>query len=127
MTLSCGGMGSRTFALAALAAVVVLVTSALVATAGVPGNSTRGKSLFLRSGVFCGSCHALKAAKSVGRDGSNLDKDKLAYPAIVDAITKGRKASKRWPAGMPTYGGAHGFLTKREIQDIAAYVYNSTH
>lgn len=127
VTLSCGGMGRRTFALVALAAAGLLGTSALAATVGVPGNQTRGKTLFLRGGIFCGSCHALKAAKSVGRDGSDLDKDRLAYAAIVDAITKGRQATKRWPAGMPTYGGAQGFLTKRAIQDIAAYVYNSTH
>jgi len=113
--------------LVALATSVLLVTSAFAAIVSVPGNPTRGKGLFLRAGVFCGSCHAMKAAKSTGRDGSNLDRDKLAYPAIVDAITKGRKATKSWPAGMPTYGGVNGFLTKREIQDIAAYVYDSTH
>src|SRR5207247_6122589 len=62
--------------LAALVAAGLLIASAFaVATrASVRGNPTAGKALFVRPGVFCGSCHTLKAAKSTGRDGPNLDR-----------------------------------------------------
>ena len=106
---------------AALAAV------ALGAVTAVPGNPTRGKALFVRPGLFCGSCHTLKAANSTGRDGPNLDKTRLPYATIVSFVTKGRPPSKRWPTGSPGFGGRHGELTKAEIRDIAAFVYTATH
>jgi len=112
---------------AALAAAALLPASALAGGAAVPGNPARGKALFLRVGIFCGSCHTLRAAKSTGRDGPNLDRLKPSYAAIVDSITKGRKASKRWPTGMPAYAGPHAFLTEAEIRDVAAFVYLATH
>jgi hypothetical protein len=37
------------------------------------------------------------------------------------------RTSKRWPAGMPGFGGRHAELTKAEMQDIAAFVYNAAH
>ena len=71
--------------LAAVAAAAVLTASAFAVTAGssVRGNPTRGKALFVRAGVFCASCHTLKAARSTGRDGPNLDKSKPSYARIV--------------------------------------------
>jgi mono/diheme cytochrome c family protein len=122
-------MGPRTALLfAAVVAAALLTSSAFaVARAAVPGNPVRGKALFVRPGLFCGSCHTLKAAKSTGRDGANLDKAKPAYARIVDFVTKGAKTTPRWPAGMPAYGGRHAELTKAEMQDIAAFVYNATH
>jgi mono/diheme cytochrome c family protein len=121
-------MAPRTvLALAALAAVALLTTSASAATAP-PGNPVRGKALFGRAGqLFCGSCHTLKAAKSTGRDGPNLDKAKPGYARIVELITKGRNPSQRWPTGMPGYDGRYPRITKAEIQDIAAFVYTATH
>jgi mono/diheme cytochrome c family protein len=115
--------------LAALAAAASLLGGALVvvATASVPGNPARGKTLFVRSGLFCASCHTLKAAGSTGRDGPNLDNAKLGYATIVEFVTKGGKPSRRWPTGMPGYGGRHAELTKALIQDLAAFVYTSTH
>jgi mono/diheme cytochrome c family protein len=126
-------MGGRTaLVLAALAAAAVLTASA-IAVAGsrsVKGNPTRGRALFVRAGVFCGSCHTLKAAASTGRDGPNLDKSKPSYAAIVESLTKGSKPSRRWPTGMPAYAGrnrARGELDKAQIQDLAAFIYTATH
>ena len=99
---------------------------AVTAGASVPGNATVGKSLFLRAGLFCSSCHTLKAAGSTGRSGPNLDQTKLAYATIVEIVTKGGKPSRRWPTGMPAYA-AHGELSKTRIEDIAAFIYNATH
>lgn len=115
--------------LAALAASVMSAVALAAGSAGstVPGNATRGKALFSRPGLFCSSCHTLKAARSKGRDGPNLDQAKPSYARIVDFVTKGRPPTKRWPTGSPGFGGLHGELTKREIQDLAAFVYTATH
>jgi mono/diheme cytochrome c family protein len=122
----------RTFALAALAAAALLSASAVALAAGrsVPGNPTRGKALYLRAGTFCASCHTLKAARSTGRDGPNLDKSKPSYAKIVAAVATGSKPTRRWPTGMPAYSGrnrAYGQMTKGQIQDLAAFIYNATH
>ena len=122
-------MGPRTVLPLAVVVAAALVTMSAFALAGaaVPGNPVRGKALFVRPGLFCGSCHTLKAARSTGRDGANLDKAKPGYARIIEFITKGSKQTPRWPAGMPAYGGRHPELTKAEMQDIAAFVYNATH
>jgi mono/diheme cytochrome c family protein len=113
--------------LAVFASAALLAASAFAAGAATPGNPVRGKALFVRSGIFCGSCHTLKAARSTGRDGRSLDRSKPSYATIVEAVTKGRSASKRWPSGMPAYSGPHAQITKAEIRDIAAFVYGATH
>jgi len=119
-------MGWRMVLLAALAASMAsaIAIGSLVA---VPGNPKTGKALFSRPGLFCYSCHTLKAAGSTGRDGPDLDKAKPSYARIVDFVTKGRPPSKRWPTGSPGFGGPKGELNKAEIRDIAAFVYAATH
>jgi len=112
------------------AAVVVALAASAVAAgnrADVPGNPKVGKALFLRAGLFCGSCHTLKAAGTRGRDGPNLDQAKPSYARIVDFVTNGRPPTKRWPTGSPGFGGSHRELTNAQIRDIAAYVYLATH
>jgi cytochrome c553 len=79
-----------------------------------PGNPTTGKKLFVSSG--CGSCHTLKAAGTKGTTGPNLDKVKPGYSKAVDTMTKGAP-------GMPAY---KGILTTTEIQDVAAFIDQST-
>src|SRR5919206_4900528 len=99
-------MGAKTaLSLAALAAAALLSASALAVAdrPSVKGNPSVGKALFLRPGIFCGSCHTLKAAKTRGRDGPNLDRAKPSYDRIVAAVAKGSKPTTRWPTGMPAY------------------------
>jgi mono/diheme cytochrome c family protein len=123
-------MASRTvLPFAALAAAALLAASAFaVGAAGrTPGNPARGKALFLRPGIFCGSCHTLKATKSTGRDGPNLNRAKPSYAKVVALVTKGHSPTRRWPTGMPSYSGAHAFVTKAQIRDLAAFVYAATH
>ena len=122
-------MRPRTVLALAAVAAAALVTASAFAIGGtaVPGNPVRGKALFVRPGLFCGSCHTLKAARSTGRDGANLDNAKPGYAKIVEFVTKGSTPTRRWPTGMPGFGGRHAELTKAEIQDIAAFVYNATH
>ena len=121
-------MGFRpTLAVAALASAALLTASPL-AVAATPGNPVRGKALFSRAAqLFCGSCHTLKTAGSTGRDGPNLDKAKPSFARIVDFVTNGRNPTRRWPTGMPGYGGRYPQMTKAQIQDVAAFIYNATH
>jgi mono/diheme cytochrome c family protein len=112
---------------AAVVAALAVSAVAFAAENAVPGNPTLGKKLFLQAGVFCGSCHTMRAARSTGRDGPNLDAARLSYAKILSAITVGHAASKRWPTGMPRYGGSNHVLGDALIRDVAAYVYTSTH
>jgi len=79
-----------------------------------PGDPANGKKLFVSSG--CGSCHTLKAAGTNGTSGTNLDKSKPSYSKCVDSITNGGK-------GMPAFKGV---LSTTQIQDISAFIDNST-
>ena len=118
------------------------LTAAAVITAAVPaialahrastttklvGNPAAGKPLFVST---CGLCHRLKDAKTAGTIGPDLDKLSLMQPMIVKAITYGgssvmtRVQVARYPTQMVPY---RNVLSKKQIQDIAAYVYKATH
>lgn len=105
-----------------LVAIVVVAVTAVTALGGsshaevkIVGNVKLGKKVFKSSG--CASCHTLKAAKAKGKVGPNLDKLKPKYAVIVRQVTKGG-------AVMPAFKGR---LSKKKIQDVAAFVYRSTH
>lgn len=51
-----------------------------------PGNAAVGKKLFV---VFCGKCHAMKAAGTKGTIGPNLDRDRVSYTNVVNAVVQG--------------------------------------
>jgi quinohemoprotein ethanol dehydrogenase len=65
----------------------------------------------------CGSCHTLAAAGSKGTAGPNLDSTAPSQSAIVQQVTNGG-------FNMPSYGGK---LSPQQINDLASYVYKSTH
>jgi mono/diheme cytochrome c family protein len=119
------------FALLVSFAVMVSAASAgRVAAKSKPkivGNAKIGKSLFSNT---CGLCHRLKAAKSSGTAGPDLNRVKLTEPVIIKAITSGgatvmtKAQVARYTTTMTAYRNA---LTTAQIQDIAAFVYNSTH
>ena len=99
----------------ALVAVVVAATMAMPAFAATnPGNAKKGKVIFVAN---CSTCHVLKAANSRGTIGPSLDKRKPAYAKIVTIVTNGKGV-------MTSYKNV---LKKTQIQDVAAFVYNSTH
>jgi cytochrome c6 len=81
----------------------------------VQGSPTAGKKVFLTAG--CSNCHTLKAAKSHGQIGPNLDQLKPAYATVVHQVTHGGGV-------MPAFKGT---LSPTQIQDVAAFVYTSTH
>ncbi len=92
------------------------------------GNPAAGKPLFVAN---CGTCHTLKAAGSVGTIGPNLDKlaPKLSEATIIKQIRQGGsalmgKAAAKYTTQMVGYAGV---LSTAQIDDIAAFVYTSTH
>jgi mono/diheme cytochrome c family protein len=79
------------------------------------GDATAGKQVFASSG--CGGCHTLKAAASTGTVGPNLDQLKPALARIVHQVEVGG-------GPMPAFKGQ---LSDKQIQDVAAFVFASTH
>ena len=85
------------------------------ATETLVGDPTNGATVFGTAG--CGSCHTLAAAHSSGTVGPNLDRLAPSQAIIVPTVTNGS-------FGMPPFGTS---LTSAQINDLAAYVYQSTH
>ena len=81
----------------------------------VQGDPVAGKKVFLTAG--CTACHTLKAAGSHGTVGPNLDQLKPAEATVVHQVEVGG-------GPMPAFKDQ---LTPKQIQDVAAFVYTSTH
>jgi mono/diheme cytochrome c family protein len=79
------------------------------------GDSAAGKQVFETAG--CKGCHTLKAAGATGTVGPNLDEAKPDLALIVERVTKGQ-------GGMPSFKGQ---LSDKQIADVAAFVFKSTH
>jgi mono/diheme cytochrome c family protein len=84
-------------------------------TPAVKGDPVAGKQVFLTAG--CTGCHTLKAANSHGTVGPNLDEKKPPEALVVDRVTHGKGV-------MPSFAGS---LSQKQIADVAAFVYQSTH
>ena len=78
------------------------------------GDPTAGEAVFASAG--CGGCHTLKAAGSSGKVGPNLDEAKPDQALVVDRVTHGKSV-------MPSFAGQ---LSEKQIQDVAAFVADST-
>ena len=65
----------------------------------------------------CAGCHTLAAAGSTGTTGPNRDKAKPSLALVLRRITTGFR-------GMPSFKGQ---LSQQRIQDVAAFVVQSTH
>jgi len=85
------------------------------ATEALIGDPVDGASVFKIGG--CGFCHWLSAAGSSGTQGPNLDGLAPDQTTIVNAVTDGDNR-------MPSFAST---LTTKQINDVAAYVYQSTH
>ena len=64
----------------------------------------------------CGACHSLQAAKSEGDIGPDLDQLRPQLEQIISAVTNGIGVMPPWEE----------ILTKKEIEAVAHYVFNST-
>ena len=78
------------------------------------GDAAAGEAVFAEAG--CGGCHALEAAGASGAVGPNLDESQPDYDLVVDRVTNGAGA-------MPAFADQ---LDETEIQNVAAYVVEST-
>ena len=78
------------------------------------GDAAAGEQVFASAG--CGGCHTLEAAGSSGNVGPNLDDAKPDHDLVVERVTNGMGA-------MPSFQGQ---LDEKQIQDVAAYVVDST-
>lgn len=114
------------FVIAMLAAVLVFGKEKPEASAAPPptttttgptvqGDPIAGKQVFETAG--CKSCHTLKAAGATGTVGPDLDQLKPAEARVVLQVTNGGGV-------MPSFKDQ---LTPKQIQDVAAFVYTSTH
>ncbi len=90
-------------------------TTAATTGPTVQGDPVAGKQVFETAG--CKTCHTLKAAGATGTVGPNLDQLKPAEAIVVHQVTNGG-------AIMPAFKSQ---LTAKQIQDVAAFVYTSTH
>jgi mono/diheme cytochrome c family protein len=105
------------------AAAAPATTSAATTTTAAPttttstaaGDPTAGKAVFASAG--CSGCHTLKAANASGTVGPNLDQLKPALAKIIHQVNVGG-------GPMPAFKGS---LTAKQIADVAAFVYTSTH
>ena len=94
---------------------VPTATEAKVPPQYANGDSAAGKQVFETAG--CKGCHTLKAAGATGTVGPNLDQAKPDLALIVERVTKGQ-------GGMPSFKGQ---LSDKQIADVAAFVFKSTH
>jgi len=83
--------------------------------AAAQGDPAAGKAVFASAG--CKACHTLKAAGATGTVGPNLDQLKPPYDKIVHQVEVGG-------GPMPAFKGT---LTAKQIQDVSAFVFASTH
>jgi mono/diheme cytochrome c family protein len=79
------------------------------------GDAAAGKAVFTSAG--CSGCHTLKAAGATGTVGPNLDQLKPSYARIHAQVIHGG-------GPMPAFKGT---LTDKQIADVSAYVFASTH
>jgi cytochrome c6 len=104
----------------------LLGASALVSTFFAPlaaadtgtkviGNARAGARVFAQND--CSSCHTMKAAQASGVVGPNFDRVKLPEVVVIAQVARGCGV-------MPSYKDV---LSKKQIQNVAAYVYTSTH
>ncbi len=74
-----------------------------------------GKEVFINKGM-CSTCHTLSDAKSNGEIGPNLDMIKPGKERVISVVTNGIGI-------MPSYQNE---LTKKEIEAVAQYVFESS-
>jgi mono/diheme cytochrome c family protein len=78
------------------------------------GDPEAGAEIFASAG--CASCHTLEAAGSTGTIGPNLDESQPSFELAVERVTNGRPP-------MPAFRDQ---LSEEEINNVAAYVVQST-
>ncbi len=126
------GTSSRRIAVSIAVAVAVSVAAPLAlagqrTTPKLIGNAKAGKTVFTTT---CAGCHTLKAAGAHGTIGPSLDKAALTEAVLIKAVTNGgatvmtAAARAKYQVPMAAFKGT---LSAAQIQNVAAFVYTSTH
>ena len=89
-------------------------TGSTETTAEPAGDPSKGAPVFASAG--CNGCHTLAAANANGSIGPNLDEAKPSFDLVVERVTNGKGV-------MPSFKGQ---LTDEQINDVAAFVAEST-
>ena len=108
----------KTLVVALFLAAAIVASGAVAATpTKIVGNVKTGKKWF--KAQACGSCHMMAAAGAMNSSGigSDLDQSRKTYAQMITQITKG---------GHGMTGYAH-VLTTSQIQDLAAFIYTTSH
>ena len=79
------------------------------------GDAAAGKAVFASSG--CAACHTLKAAGATGTVGPSLDDKKPETALIVERVLNGKGPMLPFKEQ----------LSHKQIADVVAFVYDSTH
>jgi mono/diheme cytochrome c family protein/uncharacterized cupredoxin-like copper-binding protein len=108
-TTALGGGGKTTTSAAGGGGTTSTALAALI------GDPVAGAAVFASAG--CGSCHILKAAGSTGQVGPSLDDVAPDQSTVVQQVTNGGEI-------MPAFSPQ---LSATQINNVAAYVYKSTH
>jgi cytochrome c6 len=90
-------------------------TPTTTSAAPTTGDPVAGRAVFESAG--CTGCHTLKAANATGTVGPNLDQLKPSLAAVVHQVENGG-------GPMPAFKGT---LSPTQINDVAAFVFSSTH
>lgn len=77
-------------------------------------DAANGEQVYVSAG--CGGCHTFADAGSNGQIGPNLDESQPSAELVIDRVTNGAGA-------MPSFSDR---LSEQQIQDVAAYVVEST-
>jgi len=97
------------------AAATTGAATTIASPAAGKGDAAAGKAVFASVGRK--GCHTLKAAGATGTLGPNLDQLKPPYDRIVHQVEVGG-------GPMPAFKGT---LSTKQIQDVSAFVFASTH
>ncbi|HZR91749.1 MAG TPA: c-type cytochrome [Gaiellaceae bacterium] len=115
LVAGCGSQGVTTATPQTVQGSVPAPTQTTPTAPAAKGDPVAGKAVFVSAG--CSGCHTLKAANATGTVGPNLDQKKPPLALIVDRVTNGKGV-------MPSFKGS---LSSKQIADVAAFVYQSTH
>ena len=102
---------------------VGFATVALAAASPLPGDPTKGQSVFQNSG--CATCHGASLTGGIGPQLAPIKnlgntKDPLDPTYLITTITSGLSGVGGYSTQMPAKGGAN--LSDQDIKDLAAFI-----
>lgn len=113
------GVGVRLAKPPAVTTTARSTTTTSTVPSSLVGNANAGQLVYASAG--CGSCHTLTTTSAPGTTNLGLGQIRPTQAVIVQFVTNGTSTAS---GSMPAYAGT---LTPTQINDLAAYVYFTTH